>query len=63
MTSIPWSHTALTAMGCPFCIEGNDSRLSDGARAGALVLGLVAAAVVAGFARFAWRLARAERES
>lgn len=53
----------LTFLGCPFCLDGTESLLADGARAGALVLAIVAAVVIGGLARFAWRLARAERVS
>jgi hypothetical protein len=53
----------LTFLGCPFCLDGTENLLADGARAGALVLAIVAAGVIAGFVRFAWRLARAERAS
>lgn len=53
----------MTLVGCPFCLDGTQNLLADGTRAGALVLGLVAVVVLAGFARFAWRLARAERAS
>jgi hypothetical protein len=53
----------LTLLGCPFCLDGSDNLLAAGARSGALVLALVALAVVGGLARFAWRLARAERLS
>jgi hypothetical protein len=53
----------LSVLGCPFCLDGTENLLADGARAGALVLALVALAVVGGIARFAWRLARAERAS
>ncbi len=49
--------------GCPFCLDGNASLLTDGARAGALVLGIVLVGVLGAIARFAWRLAKAERES
>lgn len=40
---------------CPVCFDAA-GLLADGARAGALVLALVAAGVIAGLARFAWRL-------
>jgi hypothetical protein len=40
---------------CPICFDSTGA-LTDGARAGALVLALVAAGVIAGFARFAARL-------
>jgi hypothetical protein len=53
----------LTLLGCPICLDGTESLLTDGARSGALVLAIVAVAVVGGFARFAWRLAKAERAS
>jgi hypothetical protein len=48
-------------LGCPFCLDGTESLLADGARAGAAVLALVALAVVGGIARFAWRLVQSER--
>jgi len=53
----------LTFLGCPFCLDGTENLLADGARSGALVLALVAVVVIGAFARFAWRLARAERAS
>jgi hypothetical protein len=40
---------------CPICFEQTGA-LTDGARAGAAVLALVAFVVLAGFARFAARL-------
>jgi hypothetical protein len=52
----------LKLVACPFCLDGTTNLLTDGARAGALVLALVTVAIIAGFARFAWRLARAERD-
>jgi hypothetical protein len=52
----------VTLLGCPFCLDGTDSLLADGARAGALVLVLVAAGVIGAFARFACRIAKAERD-
>lgn len=51
----------LTLLGCPFCLDGTESLLADGARSGAVVLALVATMVIGGFARFAWRIVRAER--
>jgi hypothetical protein len=51
----------LTLLGCPFCLDGTENLLADGARMGALVLAIVAVTVIGGFARLAWRLARAER--
>ena len=53
----------MTLLGCPFCLDGTQSLLADGARAGALVLAIVAAGVIGAFARFAWRIAKAERDS
>ena len=53
----------MTMLGCPFCFDGTDTLLAEGTRAGALVLALVALAVLSGFARFAWRIVKAERES
>ena len=50
-------------LGCPFCLDGTDSLLADGARAGALVLAVVALGVILVIVRFAWRLARAERQA
>jgi len=47
-------HVALLSV-CPICFNAA-SALTDGVRAGALVLALVAAVVIAGFVRFAWRL-------
>jgi hypothetical protein len=47
-------------LACPICLDSAGSLLADGARAGATVLALVAAIVLAGFVRFAWRLIRAE---
>lgn len=52
----------VTLLGCPFCLDGTQSLLADGARAGALVLAVVAAGVIGAFARFAWRIAKAERD-
>ena len=52
----------MTLLACPFCLDGSQSVLADGARAGALVLTLVAAVVIGVFARFAWRVVRAERQ-
>jgi hypothetical protein len=52
----------VTLLACPFCLDGTQSLLADGARAGALVLALVAAAVIGAFARFAWRITKAERD-
>jgi hypothetical protein len=40
---------------CPICFDQTGG-LTDGARAGALVLVLVAAAIIGGLVRFAWRL-------
>lgn len=40
---------------CPICFDSAGA-LTDGARAGALVLALTAAGVVAALARFGWRL-------
>ena len=40
---------------CPICFDAGGA-LTDGARAGAVTLALVAAGVVAAFVRFAWRL-------
>jgi hypothetical protein len=40
---------------CPICFDSAGA-LTDGARAGALVLGIVATIVIAGFVRFAARL-------
>jgi hypothetical protein len=42
-------------------LDGTENLLADGARMGALVLAIVAVTVIGGFARLAWRLARAER--
>jgi hypothetical protein len=52
----------VTLLGCPICLDGSNV-LTGGAPGGALVLAVVALAVVGGFARFAWRLAKAERGS
>jgi hypothetical protein len=49
--------------GCPFCLDGHANLLTDGARAGALVLGIVLVGVLGLIARFAWRVAKAQRES
>lgn len=46
---------------CPICFDAA-SALTDGARAGALVLALVATAVIGGFVRFAWRVTRRDVE-
>lgn len=43
-------------------MDASPGLLADGARAGALVLALVAVGVLGAFARFAWRLVQAERE-
>ena len=43
---------------CPICFDAAGA-LTDGARAGALVLALAAAVVIGGFVRFGWRLLRA----
>jgi hypothetical protein len=51
----------VTLLGCPICLEGAEGLLSGGVRSGAIVLALVAAGVLGVFARFAWRLAKAER--
>jgi hypothetical protein len=40
---------------CPICFDAAGA-LTDGARAGAAALAVVAAVVLAGFVRFAWRL-------
>jgi hypothetical protein len=40
---------------CPICFDASGA-LTDGARAGALVLAVLAAVIIAGFARFAARL-------
>ena len=40
---------------CPICFD-QAGALTDGARAGAAVLAVVAAVVIGGFVRFAWRL-------
>jgi hypothetical protein len=40
---------------CPICFDSSGA-LTDGARAGAAVLALVAAGVIAGIVRFGWRL-------
>ena len=40
---------------CPICFDATGA-LTGGARAGALTLAIVAAIVIAGFVRFAWRL-------
>ncbi|MEW6320882.1 MAG: hypothetical protein AB1635_07320 [Acidobacteriota bacterium] len=45
---------------CPLCLTGDDAALLTGLRAGALVLGAVAAIVIGVIVRFAWRLWRAE---
>lgn len=55
--------SALNRVGCPICLEGADSLLGDGARAGALALTIVTVVVLAGLGRFAWRLIKAERAS
>lgn len=39
---------------CPICFDSSGA-LTDGARAGALVLALIAAGIIAAFARFAVR--------
>jgi hypothetical protein len=51
----------VTLLSCSFCLDGTENLLSDGTRAGALTLALVAPLVVSGFVRFAWRVAKAER--
>ena len=53
----------MTLLACPFCLDGTQSLLADGARSGALVLGLVAAVVIGAFAHFGWRMIKAERDS
>jgi hypothetical protein len=40
---------------CPICFDATGA-LTGGARAGALTLALIAAVIIAGFVRFAWRL-------
>ena len=40
---------------CPICFDATGA-MTDGARAGAGVLAVVAAGVIAAFVRFAWRL-------
>jgi hypothetical protein len=52
----------VTLLACPFCLDGSQSVLADGARDGALVLALVAAVVIGALARFGWRIVRAERQ-
>ena len=52
----------MTLLACPFCLDGSQSVLADGARDGALVLALVAAVVIGALARFGWRIVRAERQ-
>jgi len=42
---------------CPICFDAAGA-LADGARAGAATLAIVAAVVIAGFVRFAWRIGR-----
>jgi hypothetical protein len=49
------SHFLVHLSVCPICFDSAGA-LTDGARAGALVLALVAAGVVAGLLRFASRL-------
>jgi hypothetical protein len=47
---------------CPICFDAAGA-LTDGARAGALALALVAAVVIAGFVRFGWRVVTGSREN
>jgi hypothetical protein len=46
---------------CPICFDAAGA-LTEGARAGALTLALVAAVVIAGIVRFGWRVMTASRE-
>ena len=43
-------------MACPICVTPEGTAIAAGIRAGALVLVLVCAGVLAVMARFAWRL-------
>jgi hypothetical protein len=52
MARYPRSVLALSV--CPICFDSAGA-LTDGARAGAMVLALIAAAVLTGIVRFAWR--------
>ena len=45
-------------MSCPICVTPEGTAIAAGVRAGGLLLILVTAIVIAGIARFAWRLWR-----
>lgn len=43
-------------MSCPICGPSESAAVAEGVRAGVITLVIVTAAVVAGIARFAWKL-------
>lgn len=49
-------------MTCPICVSIDNTALVAGLRAGAVVLFVVAAVLIAAASRFAWRLRRFEQK-
>lgn len=50
-------------MSCPICGPSESAAVAEGVRAGVITLVLVTAVVVAGIARFAWKLWQLRKEA